>query len=61
MKQPKFPKTIYVKQEQDTGTWFLLADIDPSGLSESEGNIIVGKYALENKVVLVNKTEVVKK
>jgi len=61
MKKPKFPKTIYVKQEQDGDDWFLIAGSDPGAISESEGTIIVGKYKLEAEVKLINKTEVIKK
>jgi len=54
----KFPKKIYVKQEQDGNDHYLVAAKDPDQtVAYDEGEITVGIYVLEKTVKM--KTQVV--
>jgi len=54
----KFPKKIYVKQEQDGKDHYLMATKDPDQtVAYDEGEITVGIYVLERTVTM--KTQVV--
>jgi len=55
----KLPNTIYVYTEQDADDEYLVAFIDPKECVGLEEEKVVGKYALNNTVKIINVTEVV--
>ena len=59
MKKKKFPKTLYVKEEQerDPEDNFLIADEHFTNLSEVEESVEVAVYELVTIKYAVNKTE----
>jgi len=54
-----FPKTVYVKIEDDGEDNFLVAGAALSDISESEDTIEVGVYELTTIKKAVNKTELI--
>lgn len=52
----KFPKTLYVKVEEDSGTSYFVADEDASILAERSEKVTVATYQLvrTDKIILVS-------
>ena len=57
MKTPKFPKTVYVVQERDGNTTYLVASGDPGDLAEKGVAILAAEYQLVREGVVIE-TEV---
>lgn len=56
---PKFPETLFVKQEQDGGDTYLVASGDASDLAEKDVAIPAAEYKLVRPgVVIETKTTV---
>lgn len=54
----KFPKTLYVKYEEDGDSYYFLADEDPAAHAEVNGKVRVGVYDLRVATTVTAKVEV---
>lgn len=54
----EFPKTIFVKIENDDDEEYLIASENPEGISEQDSEIVAAKYTLEKEVNIINTTTI---